>query len=653
MARVGKYELVRKIATGGMAEVYLARFEWALGLEKTVVVKRILPHLAQDPAFRQMFFSEAQLAAQLSHPGIAQIIEFGESDGTYFLSMELVDGLSLRQLEHSFNERQEVIPFACSARIAACCCEALAHAHDLVDSVTGEPLNLVHRDISPDNILLARNGAVKLVDFGIAKAATQSHHTQTGHIKGKLAYMPPEQLRAKDLDRRADVYALGVVLYEMLSGARPFEAPTDASLMASILTDEMVPLRQRCPDVPEALDRIVHRALQRNREDRYPDCRAMHTELEEALLSSRQSASAFQLAQLVAHDSETSRWADKRTARALVTPDKPQPTAKTPLPRRSEGTDSKRQAAAAAIPLEQPMGRTGTDDAVAPTRHSRSRPSRERTAPAPRIAPAPAPTAPTVPYDPLTEEELATEGPTLREPAPPPQRRRRRPVIAVALSVAGVLAAVTAVAAARTSTEAKVSPTTPAAEVAHAVPIPDTPEVEPAAPLPDEPATPPPPTLQPARSAVKPVAPLVELALRSEPPAQLKVLAGRKVVAEGRSPLTARVAPGTVTVEASATGEHPFFRRETLTLGATVRQVSHAITPGQGFLNVRTFPAAHVTVDGVARGDVPLRISLLEGQHSVRLECDQRLPRCAGQPVITKAVVIEPGKSLEVMHKWH
>src|SRR6185436_14746074 len=189
--------------------------------------------------------------------------EFGEHKGTYFLSMEYVDGPSLRTLEYSAALREETIPFAHSARIAASCCEALAYAHDLVDARSGEPLHLVHRDVSPDNILISRSGAVKLVDFGIAKAATQSHRTETGSVKGKLGYMSPEQLRARPFDRRTDVYALGVVLYEMLAGARPYEAPTEASLLTAILTEDMVPLRVRSPDVPEALERIVLRALQR------------------------------------------------------------------------------------------------------------------------------------------------------------------------------------------------------------------------------------------------------------------------------------------------------------------------------------------------------------------------------------------------------
>src|SRR5687767_7530587 len=205
-----------------MAEVFLARAEWALGVEKTVVVKRILSHLAEDQNFVEMFLSEAKLAAQLSHPNIVQIFEFGETEGVYYLAMEYIDGPNLRTLGARAHDQGRPVPFNLCAKMISMACEALCYAHEFCDPVTGTPLMLVHRDISPDNIILARNGALKVVDFGIAKAVTQSHQTKTGLIKGKLAYMPPEQLKTKSIDKRADVYALGVVLYELVAGKKPF-----------------------------------------------------------------------------------------------------------------------------------------------------------------------------------------------------------------------------------------------------------------------------------------------------------------------------------------------------------------------------------------------------------------------------------------------
>ncbi|GEN08708.1 serine/threonine protein kinase [Myxococcus fulvus] len=296
--QVGKYQLVRKLASGGMAEVFLAKAAGPMGFEKTLVLKRILPHLAEDPAFVEMFLGEARLAAQLEHPNIVQIFDFGEADGSYFLAMEFIDGPTLRRLVKRALE-QPLPPVVC-AKLVAQAAEGLAFAHEFSDAATGEPLGLIHRDVSPDNILVSRQGAVKVVDFGVAKVAGQGHRTQTGVVKGKVAYMPPEQLRASPLDRRVDVYALGVVLYELLTGKRPFETTTEASTMQAILFEPFVPVEARRPDVPEALRRVLELALMKERDARYPDCRALQSDLERYLLSSGEPVGAYQLSQFVA-----------------------------------------------------------------------------------------------------------------------------------------------------------------------------------------------------------------------------------------------------------------------------------------------------------------------------------------------------------------
>jgi serine/threonine protein kinase len=298
--QLGKYQLIRKLATGGMAEVFLAKAAGPMGFEKTLVVKRILPHLAEDPTFVEMFLSEAKLAAQLNHPNIVQIFDFGEADDAYFLAMEYIDGPNLRVLLKRASQQGMTLPPALCARLVSAACEGLAFAHDFADPNTGEPLGLIHRDISPDNVLVSRQGAVKVVDFGIAKAAGQSHKTQSGVIKGKLAYMPPEQVRAKAMDRRVDVYALGVVLYELLTGHKPFEATTDASIMQAILFEPMVPAVQHRPELPEPLQRILDRALAKDREQRYPDCLALSADLEEFILSVGKPVATQQIVQLVA-----------------------------------------------------------------------------------------------------------------------------------------------------------------------------------------------------------------------------------------------------------------------------------------------------------------------------------------------------------------
>jgi hypothetical protein len=298
--RLGKYQLLRKLATGGMAEVFLAKTAGPMGFEKQLVIKRILPHLAEDPQFVQMFLGEAKLAAQLNHPNLVQIFDFGESEGSYFIAMEYIDGPTVRLLLQRAREQSLSIPFVLAARIASAAAEGLAYAHEFTDSTTDESLQLVHRDVSPDNILISRSGSVKVVDFGIAKARGVSHHTQTGTIKGKVAYMAPEQLKGEPLDLRVDLYGLGVVLYELLTLNMPYEATSDASLVRKVLYDPYVPPSERRPELPLALQQVLTQLLAKNREDRYPDCRALQADLERYIHATGQTASGYALGQLIA-----------------------------------------------------------------------------------------------------------------------------------------------------------------------------------------------------------------------------------------------------------------------------------------------------------------------------------------------------------------
>jgi eukaryotic-like serine/threonine-protein kinase len=238
-----RYTLLRKIATGGMAEVYLAEQTGAGGFKKRVAIKRILPAFAEDPKFVEMFLDEARLAAMFHHPNLIQIYELGEVDGLLSLVMEYVRGLSLSELlKRAIALGAPPIPFGVAARIVADAAQGLHYAHEFQDPDTGGALGLVHRDVSPQNILLSREGVVKVMDFGIAKAAGQMHHTSTGTLKGKLAYMPPEQLNGKPLDRRADIWALGVVLYELIAGRRPYIGDSEASVFRAILQEEPPPI---------------------------------------------------------------------------------------------------------------------------------------------------------------------------------------------------------------------------------------------------------------------------------------------------------------------------------------------------------------------------------------------------------------------------
>ncbi|HYH98527.1 serine/threonine protein kinase, partial [Hyalangium sp.] len=278
---------------------FLARTEGPRGFSKTLVLKRILPHLAGDEQFVEMFLSEARLVAQINHPNVVQIFDFGDFDGSYYIAMEFIDGPNLRALMRRAVTVGESLPPALCAKIVASACEGLAHAHDLVDPQTQQPLGLVHRDVSPDNILIARNGTVKVVDFGIAKALGQKDLTKAGTVKGKLPYMPPEQMRGRPLDRRVDVFALGMVLYELLTFKRPFNARIEADIMEAILHKPMKRLKEHLPQAPEALERIVQRCLAKEREDRYPSCRQLRADLERFILSAGEPVGAEEVAALV------------------------------------------------------------------------------------------------------------------------------------------------------------------------------------------------------------------------------------------------------------------------------------------------------------------------------------------------------------------
>jgi serine/threonine-protein kinase len=282
--RIGRYVLKGRLAAGGMAEVWLARQEGLEEFRKDLVVKTILPHLANDPAFIRMFLDEARFAALLDHPNVVQVFELGKSGDCPFLVMEYVRGQSLRAILRRCAEVGHLMPLNVVARIAADACAGLHHAHTLSDA-SGKPLGLVHRDVSPDNLLLAYTGVTKVVDFGIAKASTTARLTQTGTLRGKFPYMAPEQFSGGAIDRRVDVYAVGVVLYELACGRFPFRSGSDAELMHSILNDPLPKVVRGTRPVPDEFVRIIHTAMAKNPEHRYPDAEAMHAALEQFLES--------------------------------------------------------------------------------------------------------------------------------------------------------------------------------------------------------------------------------------------------------------------------------------------------------------------------------------------------------------------------------
>jgi serine/threonine protein kinase len=277
--RYGDFELLRLIATGGMAEIYLAQQGSFGGFSRNVVVKRMLPQLAVRPDFVQMFLDEARLAANLNHPNIVQVFNLGEVDQSYFIAMEFVDGPHLGSLfAHSLRLRKP-LPVELCAYIVARAADGLHYAHEQMDPATGEPLHLVHRDISPQNILVSRQGDVKVTDFGVAKATTQQTKTRTGIIKGKVAYMSPEQCLGEVVDRRTDIFALGIVLYELLTRRRLFRDKSDLLIMQKITGEDVPPPSTVNKDLDAELDAICMKALARDRDARF----ATAAELSEAL----------------------------------------------------------------------------------------------------------------------------------------------------------------------------------------------------------------------------------------------------------------------------------------------------------------------------------------------------------------------------------
>ncbi len=276
--RFGKYLIVGELALGGMAELFLGVHRGLEGFVKVVVIKRVLPHFSDNAAFVRMFVEEARLAARLEHANIVRTHEFGEVDGRYYTVMEYLPGEDLAKVLDRLAAARQQLAYAAAATIIAQVCAGLHFAHQLTDSA-GAPLGLVHRDVNPANIVLTYAGEVKLIDFGIAKTAM---HTKTaaGTLKGKLAYMSPEHLLARDVDRRSDVFAAGIVLWELLTGSPLFVRANEAATIHAIMNDPVPPVRRTRPDVPAALEAIVARALARAPAERYPTAEAMQLELE-------------------------------------------------------------------------------------------------------------------------------------------------------------------------------------------------------------------------------------------------------------------------------------------------------------------------------------------------------------------------------------
>lgn len=279
----GKYTLLDRIGTGGMAEVYRGRLSGAEGFAKLVVIKKLLPHFADDPQVVAHFIAEAKLAALLQHENIVQVYDFGEESGSYFIAMEYLFGKDLHTILRRARELRDPLGVEHTLMILAKVCEAMEYAHTLRD-FHQQPLHIIHRDLSPHNIFVTYEGRVKIIDFGIARTDLFDHQTQIGVAKGKIAYMAPEQLEATTIDHRVDIFAIGILLYEMLSGQRLYCGDT-ATMLRQCLQGEHQSLRQVCPGLNPALYDIVDKALAREVGCRYQSCAHLQADLEECLFA--------------------------------------------------------------------------------------------------------------------------------------------------------------------------------------------------------------------------------------------------------------------------------------------------------------------------------------------------------------------------------
>ncbi len=281
----GKYLLLSRVSVGGMAEVFKAIPEGARRIEDIVAIKRILPNIAEDSEFTGMFIDEARLAGQLNHPNICRIFELGQVGEDLYIAMQFLWGRDLLKVMNRFKRVGEPMPPAMAAFIASKACAALHYAHTKRDA-TGRPLNIIHRDVSPQNIIVGYSGQVKLIDFGVARAASQSQKTQAGILKGKFGYMSPEMIRGLPVDHRSDVFAMGICLHEALTGSRLFYGETDFATLEQVRDARVQPPSRKAPGVPRELDEIVLEALSRDAENRSPSAEHLQRRLEHFLTTS-------------------------------------------------------------------------------------------------------------------------------------------------------------------------------------------------------------------------------------------------------------------------------------------------------------------------------------------------------------------------------
>lgn len=293
-----RYRVIERIAAGGMAEVFRAESAGLEGFKKKVAIKRVLPHLAGKTEFIGMFLDEARLSAHLGHSNCVQVFDIGQGDNTYFIVMEMVEGADLKGVITHMRAQSRLFPVEEAVLICVRICDGLAYAHELRDE-RGRPRNIVHRDMSPPNVLMTAYGEVKIADFGLAKANSQLEESQPGIIKGKFGYLSPEAAQGRAVDARTDIFAVGIILWEMLAGRRLFQGKSDLETVKQVQKALVPDIRQFNPSVPDSVIRVMSRALAGDPAHRYATARELGHDLNQALFSLPRAVSSFDLAQLV------------------------------------------------------------------------------------------------------------------------------------------------------------------------------------------------------------------------------------------------------------------------------------------------------------------------------------------------------------------
>jgi serine/threonine-protein kinase len=460
---LGRYRVVDEIGIGGMASVHLARMDGPGGFQKWVAIKRIHAHLVEDESFIQMFLDEARVAARISHPNVAQVYELGKHDDTYWIAMEYLHGEPLRELMRRMEEVGQPTPPEIACRVIADAAEGLHAAHELLGK-NGEQLNLVHRDVTPHNLFVCYDGNTKVVDFGIAKFSSRMANTRAGTLKGKLAYMSPEQVAGEVIDRRTDIFALGVVLWEMTTNQRLFRMESDLDTLAKVQECNVPRPSTIVRGYPLDLEKIVMKALAKNKNERYKTAREFSRALQSLLMkrglfiASEEVASymASMMGERIQKREAHLRWAAEVTqtisldqlagpptlstgsfqSASEAAPAAPRPAAGMPAPRPAAGAPPRPAAGMPPTPAPpgppRPAGRSGPDQPAPPSAGA---------APAPPTVPRPAAPAPqTATKAPATADDdvLEDEAPTIARHAESAEGDDEDETIARVVSSAGV-----------------------------------------------------------------------------------------------------------------------------------------------------------------------------------------------------------------------